>query len=131
MRAFLLTLYSVTIVSCLRLHTLIEFGNTKNMTQDYVDLGVWSTVEVPVGVICACMPAIRSLFRHVFPTLLSQTKQDSIGSSMPKTSKSAGDKDGNGKSRGKRNSIKPKHQDEGSFVQLVEIDSAERGERKG
>lgn len=126
----------MTIVSCLRLHTLIEFGNTKNMTQDYVDLGVWSTVEVPVGVICACMPAIRSLFRHVFPTLLSQTKQDSIGSSVPKASKSAaaksvGDKDGNGKSKGKRNSIKPKHQDEGSFVQLVEMDSAERGERKG
>jgi len=90
------------------------------MTQDYVDLGVWSTIEVPVGVICACMPSIRSLFRHVFPSLLSQTKKDSesAGSSMPKYEK---------KSRERRLSSKPQHGDDGSFVQLVEMDSRFEG----
>lgn len=36
-------------------------------------MGVWSTVEVPVGMICACLPAIRSLVRVAFPKLLDTT----------------------------------------------------------
>lgn len=37
-------------------------ANEHSMTEDYVEAGYWSTIEVPVGMICACMPAIRSLF---------------------------------------------------------------------
>ena len=33
------------------------------MTGDYVPIGYWSTVEVHVSVICACLPALPSLFR--------------------------------------------------------------------
>lgn len=41
-----------------------------------MDVGVWSTIEVPVGVICACMPAIRSLCATVFPKAFGTTKRD-------------------------------------------------------
>jgi hypothetical protein len=30
---------------------------------DYVPVGYWSTIEVHVSVICACLPAIPSLFQ--------------------------------------------------------------------
>lgn len=75
-----LTSHSVSIVSCLRLVSLVKFGNTTNLTQDYVDLGIWSTIEVPVGVICACMPAIRSLLRKLLPTLLHHSDSDTADS---------------------------------------------------
>jgi hypothetical protein len=39
-------------------------------------VGYWSTIEVPVGVICACMPAIRSIFSLVFPKMFGTTRRD-------------------------------------------------------
>ncbi|KAI1852284.1 hypothetical protein JX265_006334 [Neoarthrinium moseri] len=67
--------FFVTVVSAIRLRSLIEFGTTSNVTQDYVEVGYWSTIEVPVGVICACMPAIRSLFSQVFPAIFGTTRR--------------------------------------------------------
>ncbi|KAH8805187.1 hypothetical protein F5884DRAFT_442227 [Xylogone sp. PMI_703] len=108
----------VTVVSVLRLKFLVQFGNTTNLTQDYTDLGVWSTIEVPMGVICACMPAIQSLLRNRFPTLFSTTNKGTTASAsaprkLTNTIGSAG------------LSSKPKHPDESSFVQLVDMDSRE------
>lgn len=40
-------------------------------------LGYWSTIEVHVGIICACMPAIRQLLRNIFPASLGSTSLDS------------------------------------------------------
>ncbi|KAK8050267.1 hypothetical protein PG994_011997 [Apiospora phragmitis] len=68
--------FFVTFVSIIRLRSLIMFGTTQNVTQDYVEVGYWSTIEVPVGIICACMPAIRSLFSLVFPKVFGTTRGD-------------------------------------------------------
>ena len=90
--------FFVTIVSIIRLQSLIRFGTTQNVTrkccprlgmraeercgrltqpaEDYVEVGYWSTIEAPVGVICACMPAIRSLFSLVFPQMFGTTQGD-------------------------------------------------------
>lgn len=46
--------------------------------EDYVTVGYWSTIEVHVGIICACMPAIRQLLRNVFPAALGSTSLDSV-----------------------------------------------------
>ena len=90
------------------------------LTEDYVDLGVWSTIEVPVGIICACMPSIRCLFRNMFPAVFSSTnKEASAASSLPKIQKVT-NQSGNGRFN---MSNKPKIQDEDSFMQLVELDS--------
>ncbi|KAB5522976.1 CFEM domain-containing protein [Coniochaeta sp. 2T2.1] len=69
--------FFVTFVSIIRLRSLVEFGNTQNVTQDYVEVGYWSTIEVPVGIICACMPAVRSLFSLVFPKVFSTSRKGS------------------------------------------------------
>ncbi|KAJ5288689.1 hypothetical protein N7478_001719 [Penicillium angulare] len=64
----------VTLVSILRLNSLIHFASTTNLTWDYVTIGYWSTIECDVGVICACLPAIRSLLRRVSPKLFGDTE---------------------------------------------------------
>lgn len=45
------------------------------MTEDYVEVGYWSTIEVPVGIICACMPSVRSLFSLVLPKVFSTSRK--------------------------------------------------------
>ncbi|KAJ5545097.1 hypothetical protein N7535_006516 [Penicillium sp. DV-2018c] len=64
----------VTLVSILRLNSLISFASTTNLTWDYVSIGYWSTIECDVGVICACLPAIRSLLRRLAPGLFGDTQ---------------------------------------------------------
>ncbi|KAJ5769095.1 hypothetical protein N7520_003654 [Penicillium odoratum] len=64
----------VTLVSILRLKSLINFASTTDLTWDYVTIGYWSTVECDVGVICACLPAIRSLLRRVSPRFFGDTE---------------------------------------------------------
>lgn len=39
-----------------------------------MSIGYWSTIECDVGVICACLPAIRSLLRRVAPTFFGDTE---------------------------------------------------------
>ncbi|KAH6972889.1 hypothetical protein BKA56DRAFT_691503 [Ilyonectria sp. MPI-CAGE-AT-0026] len=58
-----------------RLRSLASYATTHNVTQDYVEVGYWSTIEVPVGIICACMPAIRSLFSQIFPKVFGSTQR--------------------------------------------------------
>lgn len=92
--------FFVTFVSIIRLRSLVEFGNTQNVTQDYVEVGYWSTIEVPVGVICACMPAVRSLFSLVFPKVFSTSRRgygSSFGSRGPSVMLSSQTKGGGSK----------------------------------
>lgn len=46
---------------------MIQFANSQNVTWDYTPIGYWSTFEVHVGVIFACLPALRSLQHRIFP----------------------------------------------------------------
>jgi hypothetical protein len=61
-----------------------------SFTEDYVEVGFWSTIEVPVGVICACMPAVRSLFSLAFPRIFGATRRgdstDVFGQSLTRLS---------------------------------------------
>ncbi|KAM5344589.1 hypothetical protein ACJ41O_013124 [Fusarium nematophilum] len=59
----------ITIVSILRLQTLVTFGFSQNPTYDQYDIAIWSTIEIHVGLICASMPALRILLIRVFPVL--------------------------------------------------------------
>jgi hypothetical protein len=61
---------SVTIISIFRLHSLIENGwSSPNQTWVKFDVALWSTIEVNVGIICACMPSVRSLLVRIFPRM--------------------------------------------------------------
>ncbi|KAH6646169.1 hypothetical protein BKA67DRAFT_541154 [Truncatella angustata] len=56
----------VIIVSLYRLKTINRFTLSKNPTLDFVDVGVWSGLELYVGIICACLPNFHSLLKPVF-----------------------------------------------------------------
>lgn len=62
-------LCSVTIVSILRLQSLITFAATSNVTWQFFDVSIWSTVEICVGIICASLPAVRLVLVKIFPVL--------------------------------------------------------------
>ncbi|KNG47650.1 cfem domain-containing protein [Stemphylium lycopersici] len=49
----------------LRLKYMIQFAQTDNVTWDYLPIGYWSAVEAHVGVVIACLPAIRQLQRSI------------------------------------------------------------------
>lgn len=65
---------SVTIISIVRLQTLITFANSSNPSWDNLRVSQWSTIEVNVGIICACMPTLRLILVKLFPALTSTTR---------------------------------------------------------
>jgi hypothetical protein len=67
----------VTIVSIIRLQSLVHFSKSANPTWDNLSVSQWSTVEINIGIICACMPSLRILLVRLFPKLLGSTNQHS------------------------------------------------------
>jgi hypothetical protein len=66
----------VTIVSILRLRSLVTFGSlSQNPTWEYLDVSKWSTIEINVGIICTCMPTLRLILVRIFPKLLGTTQR--------------------------------------------------------
>lgn len=65
--------FSVTVVSILRLQSLVSFANSHNPTWDQWDVSNWSTIEINVGIMCACMPAMRVILVRLFPKVLGTT----------------------------------------------------------
>ncbi|KAI4596754.1 hypothetical protein KJ359_005096 [Pestalotiopsis sp. 9143b] len=128
----------VTIVSILRLQWLLVFAKTTNVTQDFVPVGVWSTVETSVGIICACMPAVRSLCATVAPKMFGTTKGKSSQYPTGNSTSNTHDKSTTDKSIASRIKVKSefaittsrtKGRDEGSFVELTPLDSDDEQHR--
>ncbi|GKU08534.1 unnamed protein product [Fusarium langsethiae] len=67
----------VTIMSILRLYATVKAGvsHTNNATWEYLAMSKWSTIEINVGIWCACMPSLRILLSRLFPTLLGTSKR--------------------------------------------------------
>ncbi|KAJ3580100.1 hypothetical protein NPX13_g461 [Xylaria arbuscula] len=59
---------AITIVSVVRLTTLVQFATTTNPTYDSVSTAYWSILEAYVSIICCCLPSVRSLLRTVVPS---------------------------------------------------------------
>ena len=73
---------STVVISILRLRSLYLVSVSTDVTWDNVGAATWSTVEVNVSIICACLPALKPLIRWVFPRLFINcsaryTSQDS------------------------------------------------------
>ena len=60
-------------VSIVRLYSLNNLANSNDPTFDNADQATLSTVEVNVGIICACLPAMRPLFALMMPKYFSST----------------------------------------------------------
>lgn len=106
----------------LRLKFLIQFAHTENVTWDYLPIGYWSAVESQVGVMVACLPAIRSLLgsvkRKLFPKPATQPSyyEDISHDSSKKASR----KDSHSRIF---SSIGRSRADKDDFVQLDEMDT--------
>ncbi|POS76901.1 CFEM domain-containing protein [Diaporthe helianthi] len=61
----------VTVISIIRLQSLVEFGDTDNPTWDNLKVSLWSTIEINVGIITCCMPTLRLIMLRAFPRLSS------------------------------------------------------------
>lgn len=87
---------------------------------DYTEAAWWSTLEIHIGIICACLPALRQLLISLGATILGSSKNNSESSKGYSRSKSAGLKNSKtGSSIGNAQAT-PKRGDEGDFVPLVE-----------
>ncbi|KAJ5984594.1 Nucleic acid-binding OB-fold [Penicillium waksmanii] len=60
--------FFITIVSIIRLKSVVTFAHTTNATYDYVPVAYWSLIESYTAVICVSMPAIRRLFNSLLYT---------------------------------------------------------------
>jgi len=67
----------VCIVSILRLYTLrLMERHMSDPTWYATYLAYWSSIEVNVAIVCACMPALNQLMKKLFPTTWkSSTRQ--------------------------------------------------------
>ncbi|GAB1732553.1 hypothetical protein NU195Hw_g5600t1 [Hortaea werneckii] len=120
--------FVVTIISILRLQVLVQFGNTTNFTYHYKSVGYWSTAELDLAVICACMPGIRLLIKWAMPRLVGDTTR--AGTPAPFSSGGYGTGQSGlsyeKKSRGSRPSrdLMKSDRDDKDFIPLVNVNEA-------
>ncbi|PSR80260.1 hypothetical protein BD289DRAFT_441093 [Coniella lustricola] len=67
----------ITIFSIIRLKALVRYVNSPNVTFDNFGVFVWSTLEVNIGMICACMPVMRQMLAWLLPSVFDGSKQHS------------------------------------------------------
>ncbi|KAI8191113.1 Satratoxin biosynthesis SC1 cluster protein 4 [Colletotrichum sp. SAR 10_65] len=86
--AVIFLLGSVGFISTIiRLQVLAVFGNSIDPTWDYVPVVWWTTIELGVVIVCACLPMIRNLVEKWFPNFKlfkwssPKPSKDSLGSS--------------------------------------------------
>ncbi|KAK1712959.1 hypothetical protein CaCOL14_007426 [Colletotrichum acutatum] len=60
----------ITIVSAIRLKVLLSLEGFQDPTYDAFYLHMWSYIELSVGIIVACLPSARQVWRHLVPKLL-------------------------------------------------------------
>ena len=80
----------VTVISIVRLASLVQFRGSANVTYDYWGVSVWSTVEITVGIMCACMPSMRVILVRIWPRLFgssSYASNNQYGSRYGRSSK--------------------------------------------
>ena len=67
--------------SCMLLHPYVLCQFVSFLTQNldaYATTIIWSTVEVGVGIFCACLPVMRPIFNFLYP-VITRSSSDSKG----------------------------------------------------
>lgn len=109
---------------------------------DFFDAGMWSVIELNVGIICVCMPNLRIFLVRLVPGLastqdhggqFSSARVQSNSHKLGGKSKSSRNGDGIGISLSRNYTVEfstRSTQDQSSFVQLVEIEASHSDDRK-
>ncbi|KAH7361008.1 hypothetical protein BKA65DRAFT_547708 [Rhexocercosporidium sp. MPI-PUGE-AT-0058] len=71
------------ITSGIRLKYLVAFATSKDptylpLTGDNALPAIWSFIEICVALICACLPAMRALLSHWFPSIFNLTSPSTV-----------------------------------------------------
>lgn len=77
----LLTSNSVCLVSILRLKSLVAVSKSTDLTYDNAPAAMWSSVEVNIGIISACLPTLRPFAARYISSFASRsdTSQPTLG----------------------------------------------------
>lgn len=138
---------SVTIVSILRLQSLLSFANSRNPTWDNWSVSNWSIVEINVGIICACMPTARLALMKAFKVFRETTNRTGYYGYQNQASKSGGGTRSRvvatpssanassspptgGITYQKSFTVQYSDHDEASLVQMRDLDASGRDERE-
>lgn len=70
---------SDTVVSILRLHSLIHFATSWNPTWDQWNVAWFSTIEINIGLICTCLPTLRLMLMSIAPRVFGTSRGSSHG----------------------------------------------------
>ncbi|KAI5465293.1 hypothetical protein BGZ63DRAFT_410954 [Mariannaea sp. PMI_226] len=62
-----------TVVSVIRLSSLLGYANQENPTYANAEIVKWSTIEVNVGIICVCVPTTRLLLKKLGSRFFAST----------------------------------------------------------
>lgn len=73
----LIRFYSVTVVSALRLQSIVHLDHANNPTWDLTAIIYWSSIEQNIGIICSCMPALRKILVHAYPLAFASKNRSS------------------------------------------------------
>ncbi|KAL6233068.1 hypothetical protein BDW75DRAFT_246823 [Aspergillus navahoensis] len=122
----------VTVISVLRLVETVGFNDTTNPTKDFVPVGVWSLLEIDVGIMCSCMPGIRALCKRLYKSLFKESSHPGSGyryGSRQSKPGSGGSGSGSGSGNRVQSPFKSSSLNDrggaGQFIRLEEIDSSE------
>ncbi|KAF4551619.1 Hypothetical protein D9617_13g101210 [Elsinoe fawcettii] len=75
----------VCLTSILRLRSLYDVTKSTDLTWENGPIAYWSSVEVNVGIICACLPTLKAFAMKYFPNLINSSKNGGATSSNRKT----------------------------------------------
>jgi hypothetical protein len=62
------------IIGILRMYYLYRATVSTDLTYDNVAAAMWSAIELNVGIVCACVPALRPVVAKVLPSLVAKTR---------------------------------------------------------
>lgn len=70
MKVILITTYSVTITSILRVTAVSNsLRNRSDLTWNFIPRGIWTLIEANAGIIGACLPIFRQPLALLFPRI--------------------------------------------------------------
>ncbi|KAI1624485.1 50S ribosomal protein L36e [Exophiala viscosa] len=117
----------ITIVSVVRLTSLVQFANSTNATYDNVPTAYWSVLEAFVSIICTCLPAIRALLRRVFPSCFGTTRDASSDSRTYRVTKSPMNSGNMSKSGGHSVTVEARSEDSDAIELVQKSDRKDAG----
>lgn len=67
---------STIVVSCIRLGALATYATSTNPLYDNLMAGVYSVLELNIGLMCVYMPALRRFLAQLTPRCFATTRDD-------------------------------------------------------